>query len=129
MELKPPLPGRKKILIVDDNAINVMVFVNFLDGLDVEIKTAENGYLALSLIREYNPDLILMDVHMPVLDGIETIQKVRKENSIVAIIAISASQMYDEKNKSIKAGANIFLSKPIKRDVLQKTIFELLNGE
>ena len=129
MELKTPLLGKKKILIVDDNAINVMVFVNFLDGLDVEIKTAENGFMALSLIREYNPDVILMDVHMPVLDGIEAILKIREENSIVAIIAISASQMYDEKNKSIMAGANIFLPKPIKRDVLQKTIFELLNGE
>lgn len=113
----------KKILLVEDNLINQKVASNSLKNLGFEVDLAENGQVAVDKFRNNKYDLILMDIQMPVMDGItaaKTIRKIEKEEMQVAkpihIIAITANSMKDDRMKCLEAGMDDYLSKPFNLD-------------
>lgn len=114
-----------KILIVDDNSINLTVAQGLLEPLNMQIDTALSGNEAISKISETMYDLILMDHMMPELDGIETTHIIRRfhsEYDNVPIIALTANVVGDVKNMFITEGMNDFVAKPIEVRMLINTI-------
>ncbi len=105
--------NKRKILIVEDNKINAMVFSSFVEEWGCDIVLAVNGEEAVSIAQEQPVDLILMDIYMPVMNGITAIKKIREFNQRVPIIALTASTMEEDLRKAVIAGANENLFKPV----------------
>ncbi|AOT70774.1 response regulator [Geosporobacter ferrireducens] len=119
----------KKILIVDDDPRNLFVLATALEEYGAEILEAENGEAALKKLNRQAVDLILMDVMMPVMDGLETMKKIREDKSLqnIPIIAITAKSLKEDRAKCIAAGANDYVSKPVDYDVLIRLVKAWIN--
>ena len=119
---------KAKILIVDDEPFNVDVLQQELDELEYHIITASNGKEALEQIKKHQPDLILLDLMMPVLDGFAVLSEIKGDNSLRDIPVIIVSAADDSKSivKGIKQGADDYITKPIDADHLKKKVKEHL---
>ncbi|MBO9636018.1 MAG: response regulator [Chitinophagaceae bacterium] len=115
----------RKVLIVEDNLINQKLTATILHHNGFEVSIAKNGKKAIDMLREYKPDLILMDIQMPVLDGYRTTQMIRDELHIgTPIIAMTAHALSGEREKCLKAGMNDYLAKPFREsDLLDKIAY------
>jgi CheY-like chemotaxis protein len=102
-----------KVLVVDDKAQNRHVLRDLLTPLGFEITEGEDGLQEVELARELQPDLILTDLVMPVMDGFKAVKAIRLFDKEVPIIAISASVWEAEQQISLKIGCNAFLPKPV----------------
>ena len=111
------LSGRR-ILLVDDNEFNKIIIRQFLVSWGVNFEQCESGREAISLLKEQSFDLVLMDLHMPDLDGIETTKIIREFNKDIPIIALTADVFSETKQKIIYAGMNDFISKPFEPEAL-----------
>ncbi|MEX0810972.1 MAG: ATP-binding protein [Chitinophagales bacterium] len=118
------------ILVVEDNPINRKIATRFLEKWDITISIAENGVQAIDSIKENTPDLILMDLQMPVMDGYEATKKIRKIRNAkikkLPIIALSASATTVEKKRAIESGVNHYITKPFKPEELRSSIEKLV---
>ncbi|MBE8992443.1 MASE1 domain-containing protein [Nostoc sp. LEGE 12450] len=117
--------GKKRnILVVDDKWENRSVILNLLEPIGFELIEASNGQEGIDRAVTYQPDLIVTDLVMPVMDGFELIQYIKQSAQLknVAIIASSASVFDSDQNRSLDVGADAFLSKP----VVAETLLELL---
>ena len=124
--LKPSWPG-KKILVVEDDASNYMLIYEILKYSGAEIMRAGNGNDALKLIDEkFPPDIILMDIKLPGIDGYEITRRIRKRNIDIPIIANTAYAMEGDRKKSLEAGCNEYISKPTDRKLLINLINKYL---
>jgi PAS domain S-box-containing protein len=111
------------ILLVEDNEMNRMVAQNSLSYHNCKVTEAENGLLALEILKKEKFDIILMDIQMPELDGIETTKLIRKELKLnIPIIALTANAFKTEINKCKKAGMNDYITKPFEEIILIETI-------
>lgn len=110
-----PQPQQSRVLLVEDNHINQMVAGRFLDKIDVRFDLAENGEQAIEKIRHNHYSLILMDLQMPVMDGLTATHKIREELGMIdlPIIAMTANAMQGDKERCLEAGMSDYLSKPI----------------
>jgi len=114
----------KKILIVDDKTVNRMVLAEMLEPLGFGLKEAENGQKALKVMSGWTPDLILLDMIMPVMDGYQFARAVRQNRDWeeIRIIAVTASTDSDRNDTVLKCGCDVFLHKPvIVKDLLHHT--------
>ncbi|MGY6741142.1 MAG: response regulator [Cecembia sp.] len=117
----------KKILIADDNALNRKVFQNII-GQVYEYDVAENGYEVIEKIKLIPYDLILLDIQMPKLDGINTLKIIKEENLTHApIVAVSAFAEINDRDYFFSAGFDEFISKPIKPKQLLETLHHLIS--
>jgi PAS domain S-box-containing protein len=125
------LGDRRKILIVDDRTENRMVMSDLLTPFGFIVAEASDGYECLSQAKIFNPDLILLDMVMPRLDGQETTKQLRQLPMFAntAIVMVSANAFYQDRHLSISGGCNDFITKPIDPDVLFQTMRSLLNLE
>lgn len=124
--------GDLRVLIVDDNATNHIVVSSLLSRIVGEITTALNGREALDQLKLKTFDLVLMDIHMPVMDGIETTLAIRSEPSRyqnVPIIALTADPQYQQARLCRNIGMNASLGKPIKLSGLLQAFDEVLLGD
>jgi CheY-like chemotaxis protein len=111
--------NKLKVLIVDDEPHARTLLEMLIQNYCREILFAKNGSEAIeSAITNRGIDLILMDKRMPEMDGYEATRQIRQFNKDVVIIALSASQNEEEKEKSVEAGSNYFLFKPVEVDLL-----------
>jgi signal transduction histidine kinase len=121
--MQPRLTG-VRVLLVEDNVINQIVAKELLNDVGVLVETVDNGSLAcdkvLSCITQY--DVILMDIQMPVMDGIDATRKIRESGFTLPIIAMTAHAMDEEKQRCLRVGMNDHISKPILPDVLYETL-------
>ena len=122
---------RPRILIVDDQIENRDWLVKLLTSIGFSARTADNGEAAIQSWEEWQPQLILMDVHMPVMDGLEATQRIKADlrGTITVIVALTASAMRDDREAALLSGADDFLSKPCREDELLNTIGHHLNIE
>ena len=122
---------RKKILVVDDIAENRAVAIDLLTPLGFEMAEAANGREGLELAQCLRPDLILMDIAMPELDGLAATRLLRKQEAFreVPIIALSASVSASDNEQCLAAGMNAFLPKPVNANKLFEQIATLLQLE
>ena len=121
-----------KILVVDDRWENTSVVVQLLEPYGFNMKAAKNGREGLDVAREWQPDLIITDLTMPVMDGHEMLAQLRLSPELspdLKVIVSSASVFESDRQKSLQAGANDFLPKPIQKDVLLQTLQRHLDLE
>jgi len=109
----------ERILIVDDEEDIRVVLGISLSDLGYEVYTAENGEEALRILRETNLPIVLTDIRMPVMDGIELLRKIKHENPEIEVIMITGHGDMDLAIKSLKHEATDFITKPIKDEVLE----------
>jgi len=116
-----------RILLVDDNATNRQVAKLFLARLQCEIVEAENGAEALERLETQNFDVVLLDVHMPVMDGCEAIRRIRASGKpwrSLPVIALTADAMEGDRERFVAMGMTDYLAKPIDRRLLLNKIHE-----
>ena len=121
-EIEIPVLKDYTVLLVEDNRMNQDVALSMLDDTGVSVVIADNGAEALEILEKQQFDLILMDLQMPVMDGFEATRRIRKDNSELPIIALSAAVMETDRKKSKAAGADTHLAKPIDCVELYKTM-------
>ena len=112
-EFRAPDLRHTRLLLVEDNDINRQVAMEFLADTGAEIENAQNGREAVDLIRQYAFDVVLMDIQMPVMDGLTAAHAIRRFDETTPIIAMTAHAMEGDKEKSLQAGMNDHLTKPI----------------
>jgi len=125
-------PRNYHILIAEDHLVNQFLFSKILEKEGYSYTIAENGLKALACLKERNYDLILLDIRMPVMDGIEAANLIRNSDEFekdreIPIIAISAHDDSLEKKKCFEIGINECLNKPVKKETLLKSIQNQLN--
>jgi CheY-like chemotaxis protein/signal transduction histidine kinase/CHASE3 domain sensor protein len=111
----------KKVLLVDDDMRNIYSLTNALESEGLEVVTAENGKVALDLVKEDKSiDLVLMDVMMPEMDGYEATQEIRKIETLktLPIIALTAKAMKEDKEKCFAVGMSDYIAKPVNLEQL-----------
>ncbi|MBW8900165.1 MAG: response regulator, partial [Massilia sp.] len=123
--------ARRKVLVVDDVAENRAVVVDLLVSLGFEVVEAANGEDGLAMAQRLRPDLILLDIAMPKLDGLEVTRRLRRQEDFaeVPIIALSASVSDSDSEQCLAAGMNAFIPKPLDVDKLLEQIERLLGLE
>jgi PAS domain S-box-containing protein len=111
-----------RVLVVDDNKMNLMIASKFLKKWQVEVDEAISGELAIEMAEANGYDLIIMDLQMPVMDGFETTRLIRKTNPDTPVIALTADAMPETHNKALEAGMCNYLTKPFVPDTLYEKI-------
>ncbi len=116
------------ILIVEDNVLNVNTIESYLSAKGYRSIVANDGQTAIELTQQHQPDLILMDIQMPGMDGLEAIVRIRQQAQLVPIpiIALTALAMDGDRQKCLRAGANEYLTKPVKLKKLHTIMQQLL---
>ncbi len=122
---------RPLILLAEDNEINILVIEDYVDSLGYRLVVARNGQEAIERALEQHPDLILMDIHMPVLDGLEATRRLRAmpEFATTPIIALTALAMPSDRDLCMQAGATEYVSKPLSLKALAVLMRQLLGTE
>jgi CheY-like chemotaxis protein len=118
-----------KILLADDNDANITTLSGYLEARGYQVVVARNGTEALSRAKEDEPELILMDIQMPTMDGLEATRRIRADAELKAIpiIALTALAMPHDRERCLDAGANEYLSKPVSLKKLVEMIEALLS--
>lgn len=121
------------ILLVEDNLINQKVATKLLEKIGYSVDLAENGLKALEALEKASYDLILMDIQMPIMNGLEATKIIRKKYEQTGergpvIIALTANTMPEDQSNCKEAGMDDFISKPVRQDVLAQTIARWFSG-
>lgn len=114
------------VLIVEDEDTNFMLLRIYLKEMNIRFSRAVNGLEAVEMIRDNQYDVVLMDIQMPVMNGLEATMKIREFNQDIPVIAITAFAFENERKQALDAGCNAHFSKPIKKEVLLKAISDFV---
>jgi two-component system cell cycle response regulator DivK len=109
------LPMAKKVLIVEDNELNMKLFHDLLDAHGYHTIQTRNGLDALSLAREHRPDLILMDIQLPEVSGLEVTRWLKDDEQLnsIPVVAVTAFAMKGDEERIRSGGCEAYISKPI----------------
>jgi len=121
---------KNKILIVDDDPSICSLLKNFFEMKGINVETVDNGYFALKRIREFKPDVVLLDIMIPRMDGYEVCAKIRDfedDTSKTPIVIMSALNNLENVKKAIAYGANDYIIKPIKLDLILNKLQKYLD--
>lgn len=118
------------ILLAEDNEANRITLVSYLKAKGYRLLIAMNGEEAIALTQSHAPDLILMDIQMPGMDGIASMKQIRRHASAesLPIIALTSLAMVGDRERCLEAGANDYLTKPVKLKQLVTTIQQFLRS-
>jgi PAS domain S-box-containing protein len=118
----------KHILVVEDNEINQLVISRMLNLLGARVHMAADGQEALACLQQQAYSAVIMDLHMPNMGGLEATRRIREQLGLtqVPIIALTAGDALEEKEKCLSSGMNAFITKPVKQDKIAQAITELI---
>jgi signal transduction histidine kinase/DNA-binding response OmpR family regulator/HAMP domain-containing protein len=130
VSIKPIITGKPLVLIVEDNPDNMITAKALLSG-DYDILEATEGLEAVEKAKKYKPDLVLMDIALPGMDGIQAFQEIRKDPSLQnsLVIALTASALVNDREAILAHGFDAYIPKPIVQELFIKTIKEVLYGK
>ncbi|MAK65095.1 response regulator [Maricaulis alexandrii] len=119
----------KKVLIVEDNELNMKLFNDLLEAHGYETLQTKDGFKALELAREHTPDLILMDIQLPEVSGLEVTKWLKDDESLSAIpvVAVTAFAMKGDEERIREGGCEAYLSKPITVTTFIETVRQFLD--
>lgn len=121
----------KKILVAEDNPASIELIIEVLSGRGYEIIEACDGRQALEKIEETQPDLVLLDIQLPILDGFAVLSQLRQNPRFanLCVVAVTANAMKEDREKGLRAGFDGYISKPIDAAALRLQVAQLLlNG-
>lgn len=122
-----PHSSDARILLAEDSLDNQLLVKRYLNEMGIQVDIVQNGSAAVEKALGHAYDLILMDIQMPVLDGIEATKKLRSANFVKPIIALTAHALKDQRSRSLEAGCNEHITKPIRKSAFEETIRKFLN--
>ena len=119
----------KKVLIVEDNELNMKLFHDLLDAQGYETLQTREGLQALALAREHRPDLILMDIQLPEISGLEVTKWLKEDDELagIPVVAVTAFAMKGDEERIREGGCVAYISKPISVSHFLDTIRRLLS--
>lgn len=122
---------KKRILIVEDNDLNLKLFRDLLTAHGYETIETKEGLEAINLTRDERPDLILMDIQLPEISGLDVTRRLKAEPALcdIPIIAVTAFAMKDDEEKILAAGCQAYISKPISITPFLNTVRRFLGEE
>ncbi|MDO6447073.1 ABC transporter substrate-binding protein [Colwellia sp. 1_MG-2023] len=129
VDLETPTLINKTILIVEDNRINQTIIKTMLAATHANLVVASNGVEAIASHKSCSPDLIFMDIQMPILDGISACQQIREQDNLTPIIALTANVMTTDVELYLQKGFNAWVPKPTEQNMLFKVLNEYLVTE
>ena len=112
------------VLIVDDIPVNIILLKTMLARTNVKILTAVNGQEALNLVRSLKPHVVLLDIQMPVMNGLEVLKEIKSDPKLkeIAVIMVSAYTSAEDIEQSMNLGASGFIKKPVIMDILLSNV-------
>lgn len=112
--VKPP-PGAGTVLIVEDNELNMKLFSDLLSAHGYTIHQTRNGKDAVELARQHHPDLILMDIQLPEISGLEVTRRIKSDDTLrdIPVVAVTAFAMKGDEERIRAGGCEAYISKPI----------------
>jgi two-component system cell cycle response regulator DivK len=118
----------KTVLVVEDNELNMKLFHDLLEGIGYNIVETRNGLEAIDLARKHKPDLILMDIQLPEVSGLEVTKWIKEDDELRAIpvIAVTAFAMKGDEERVRQGGCEAYMSKPISVGKFIETIRQFL---
>lgn len=127
-EIDEPTPEGPLLLLAEDNELNVETFADYLKFMGYCLLLAKNGEETIAIAKTHKLDLIVMDIQMPGIDGLEAIRQIRADEQIahMPIIALTALAMPGDRERCLAAGANSYLAKPVRLKELLGVIQQLL---
>lgn len=122
--IQPQMPSSFLILLAEDNKTNIISITSYLKAKGYQVIVATNGIEAITFAESHKPNLILMDIQMPRMDGLEAMRKIRSIQGLteIPIIAVTALAMSGDRQKILDAGANDYISKPVTMKELTSVI-------
>jgi CheY-like chemotaxis protein len=121
--------GEKRILVVDDNRINQVVTKKILEQQQFVVELCDNGIDAIELVKNQEFEMVLMDVNMPGISGLEATQRIRKFNKEIPVIALTAMEIDEIREEIFEAGLNDIIVKPYDTARFYQVIFKNLSSE
>lgn len=121
-------PGQKTVLIVEDNELNMKLFHDLLDAHGYRTLQTRDGMEALEIAREHRPDLILMDIQLPEVSGLEVTKWLKEDDELASIpvIAVTAFAMKGDEEKIREGGCEAYIAKPISVGQFLETVRRFL---
>jgi two-component system cell cycle response regulator DivK len=119
----------KTIIVADDNPVSRELITEILEAQGYEIVQAADGGEALHKIRASTPDLVLLDIQMPVMDGFAVLEEIRRSPALadLRVVALTAFAMFGDREKAMQAGFNGYRTKPIQISALRSAVSDLLD--
>jgi two-component system cell cycle response regulator DivK len=123
-----PVPVAKRVLIVEDNDLNMKLFHDLLEAHGYAILQTKDGLEALRLARQHHPDLILMDIQLPEVSGLEVTKWIKEDEELrtIPIIAVTAFAMKGDEEKIREGGCEAYIAKPISVTNFLQTVARFL---
>ena len=123
-----PVPVAKRVLIVEDNDLNMKLFHDLLEAHGYDILQTKDGLEALRLARQHHPDLILMDIQLPEVSGLEVTKWIKEDEELraIPIIAVTAFAMKGDEEKIRSGGCEAYIAKPISVASFLRTVERFL---
>ncbi len=109
------MSSRKKILVVEDNELNLKLFSDLLEANDFEVIQNRDGTNIIEICHQQKPDVIIMDIQLPNISGIDIIERLKVDELLkkIPVIAVTAFAMQDDRENILNSGAEEYISKPI----------------
>ena len=122
--------SEKKILLVEDNPVNRRLAEFLLRSQGYQVRAATNAQEAFDTIKAERPDLILMDVQLPGMDGLEATRKLKEEPTTrdIPVVAVTSYAMKGDREKALAAGCSGYITKPIDKDTFIREVATVLSG-
>jgi len=124
-----PMESKIKTMIIDDSYTNRLLFRVILEDLDIEVIEVCNAIKALDLLKKVTPQIILLDLCLPIMGGVEFLDELKKRNLIIPVIVMSVYDDDESKRDAFRHGASDFLVKPVKLNQLVKKISKYIECE
>jgi len=121
----------KKVLVVDDNPVSRELVREVLEDTDCRVLEAENGAEALTEIADENPDVVLLDIQLPVYDGYEVLHRIRTDLKLekLPVMALTAYAMQEDRERALASGFDAYMTKPVDAAALRIQVKKMLGSD
>ncbi|HLT78920.1 MAG TPA: response regulator [Ferrovibrio sp.] len=121
----------KTVLIVEDNELNMKLFHDLLDAHGYRTLQTKDGMEALAMVRQHRPDLILMDIQLPEVSGLEVIKWIKEDDNLrsIPVVAVTAFAMKGDEEKMREGGCDAYIAKPISVGKFIETVKQFLDAK
>jgi DNA-binding response OmpR family regulator len=117
-----------KLLVVDDEAEICEFLKSFFEERDYQVKAATSGHEALKLVDEFKPHVVLLDIKMPVMDGVQVLEAIKKRAPRMKVIMVTAIETRDKIEECLRKGADNYITKPLSLEYLENDVREKIES-